>query len=223
MFGRDFTESRGIPASVVRTAAEGRDMRTAITKADAGQGDGSAASDSVTMEELKAFAELLRVYLNCGEEDQRGIASMASIATDPNATEDEIEAALETLREGLFPTEALDLEIDREPDEEGVRNQMDLEEQTFASRLDRCMKSKRMSQVELAAAIGVGQPAISMMLSRNCRPQRRTVEKIARALDVPPDELWPGFGASDNVRAAESTHCQPSAVLSPSAGHFRGS
>ena len=148
MFGRDFTESRGIPASAERMGAEGRDMSTAITKSGVDHHVGSATSDSVSMEELKAFAELLRVYLNCREEDRRGIASMALIATDPNATEDEIEAAVETLREGLFPTEVFDLEIDREPEEEDVRNQMDLEEDTFASRLDHCMKSKGMSQVE---------------------------------------------------------------------------
>ena len=47
--------------------------------------------------------------------------------------------------------------------------------------------------LRFAAAIGVGQPAISMVLTRNCRPQRRTVEKIAKALDVSAEEVWPGF------------------------------
>jgi DNA-binding Xre family transcriptional regulator len=183
-------------------------MSTVITKSGPTHGITSATSDPVTMEELKAFAKLLQAYLNCDEEDRQGITSMTSIATDPDATDDEIEAALETLREGLFPTEPVDLGIDRElePDEESIWKQMDFEEETFASRLDRCMKTKRMSQVELAAAIGVGQPAISMMLSRNCRPQHRTVEKIARALDVPPNDLWPGFGSPDNAHAAASTH-----------------
>jgi transcriptional regulator with XRE-family HTH domain len=118
------------------------------------------------------------------------------------ALDDEIEAALETLREGLYPTEPVDLEIDREqePNEEAASKQMDLEEETFANRLDHYMKTKRISQVELATAIGVGQPAISMMLSRNCRPQRRTVERLARALEVPPNDLWPGFGSPDDAQ-----------------------
>ena len=75
------------------------------------------------------------------------------------------------------------------------------EKSEFANSLDGHMKAKGISQVELAAAIGVGQPAISMMLSRDCRPQRRTVEKLARALGVPPNDLWPGFGSPDNALA----------------------
>ncbi|MGA7500029.1 MAG: helix-turn-helix domain-containing protein, partial [Isosphaeraceae bacterium] len=256
-----------------------------------------------------------------------GIASMASIAIDPDATADEIEAALETLREGLYPTEPIDLEVGWElepnvddvinvaghrlgtkeiescclqvpevaeaavvprkdemkgkvpdvyialspgfepseaieeavknaieesigkiarpnhvylvPDipktrsgkimrrvlsalsnqsddvgdvttlmnqEENVSKRMDLEEETFANSLVGHMKAKGISQVELAAAIGVGQPAISMMLSRDCRPQRRTVEKLARALGVPPNDLWPGFGSPDNALAGDPAH-----------------
>jgi transcriptional regulator with XRE-family HTH domain len=49
-----------------------------------------------------------------------------------------------------------------------------------------------MTQEQLAAAIGVGQPAISMMLNRNCRPQARTVKKLADALGVEIEELWLG-------------------------------
>ncbi len=77
-----------------------------------------------------------------------------------------------------------------------------------------------MSQVELAAAIGVGQPAISMMLSRNCRPQRRTVECIARALEVTPNDLWPGFRSAGNVQISASAHNLSSAVLSTNVGSF---
>jgi hypothetical protein len=35
-----------------------------------------------------------------------------------------------------------------------------------------------------------------MMLQRQCRPQRRNVARMAEALEVPPDTLWPGFGGS---------------------------
>jgi transcriptional regulator with XRE-family HTH domain len=147
---------------------------------------------------------------------------MASVAIDPDATADEIEAALETLREGLYPTEPIDLEVGwgLEPNEENVSKQMDLEEETFANRLDYVMKAKGISQVEVAAAIGVGQPAISMMLSRDCRPQRRTVERLARALGVPPDDLWPGFGSLDNALSGGPAQRPASAVLLPSVGRF---
>ena len=302
-------------------------MSAVNTKSGLSNGVTSVTGDAVTMEELKAFAKLLRAYLSRDEEDREGIASMASIAIDPDATADEIEAALETLREGLYPTEPIDLEVGWElepnvddvinvaghrlgtkeiescclqvpevakaavvprkdemkgkvpdvyialspgfepseaikeavknaieesigkiarpnhvylvPDipktrsgkimrwvlsalsnqsddvgdvttlmnqEENVSKRMDLEEETFANSLDGHMKSKGISQVELAAAIGVGQPAISMMLSRDCRPQRRTVEKLARALGVPPNDLWPGFGSPDNALAGDPAH-----------------
>jgi len=52
-----------------------------------------------------------------------------------------------------------------------------------------------MTQEALAAKLGVGQPAISNMLNRQCRPQRRTVLRLAQALGISPEELWPGFQA----------------------------
>ena len=53
------------------------------------------------------------------------------------------------------------------------------------------MKQRSITQEQLAEAIGVGQPAVSMLLSRTCRPRKRTVERIAVALGVEPSELWP--------------------------------
>ena len=51
------------------------------------------------------------------------------------------------------------------------------------------------SEEKLAEMIGVTQPAISMMLQRECRPQRRTIVRIAEALELDPQDLWPGFQA----------------------------
>src|SRR3954451_20472160 len=123
----------------------------------------AASSESVSMEEFRGFAKLLGVYLNLDEQDREGVESMASIVVDPDATDDEIEAAIETLREGLFPTAPADLEAGwgEDADQESLSTQMDLEEVTFARHLERCMVAKGMTQVQLAAAIGVGQPAIS--------------------------------------------------------------
>jgi transcriptional regulator with XRE-family HTH domain len=68
---------------------------------------------------------------------------------------------------------------------------MDREEAEFATRLAAIMKDRKLSQEGLAKLVGVGQPAISNMLNRQCRPQRATVERFANALEVPPDKLWP--------------------------------
>ena len=48
------------------------------------------------------------------------------------------------------------------------------------------------SDVAVHAAIRV-QPAVSMMVNRTCYPQKRTVEKIASALSVEPEDLWPKY------------------------------
>jgi transcriptional regulator with XRE-family HTH domain len=48
------------------------------------------------------------------------------------------------------------------------------------------------TQEEVAERIGVGQPAISKMLNRNRRPQKKTIMKLATALNVSPMVLGPG-------------------------------
>ena len=76
-----------------------------------------------------------------------------------------------------------------------LRAQMEQAEAKFAATLGRLMAERQLTQEELAERIGVGQSAISMLLKRRCRPQRRTLGKMAEALGVPVDELWPGFSS----------------------------
>lgn len=148
---------------------------------------------AVDDETLRVFARLLHTYLALGVEDQEGIATMAAIAVDPESDDDDAQAALNTLRESLSSSAKwvdLSSETDLNDAEWQTAREMDVEEATFAERLKACMAARSMSQVQLARASDVGQPAISMMLARNCRPQRRTIEKLSRALGVAPDELW---------------------------------
>jgi transcriptional regulator with XRE-family HTH domain len=70
------------------------------------------------------------------------------------------------------------------------------DEVQFAERLRQIMNQKGVTQEGLAEKIGVGQSAISMMLQRQCRPQKRTIQRLAEALDVHPEELWPTHSAS---------------------------
>jgi lambda repressor-like predicted transcriptional regulator len=147
------------------------------------------------------FAEVFQAYLECSNEVQVAIRDMVKVVHSSDATDDERSAALFTIAEALFPSrhngalgfclETCEKEAPREIRE--VLHHMNKEEATFANRLEAALESKGMTQGDLAAAIGVGQPAISMMISRNCRPQRRTVEKIANVLKVAPEELWPGI------------------------------
>lgn len=149
----------------------------------------------------KVFADVFQAYLECSTEIQAVIRDMVQVVNAHDAIEDERDAALATIAEALFPsTHNGELgvcleEYEKEATSEAkvVLKQMDQEEATFADRVNALLEEKGMTQGELADAIGVGQPAVSMMLSRSCRPQRRTVAKIAKALKVSPEDIWPGF------------------------------
>jgi lambda repressor-like predicted transcriptional regulator len=141
-------------------------------------------------DELRAEAVELFKQLNSGELDA-----------------EECHATTALLAEILFPNDdhkglpGLDLVEAEEiaplvaPEANGLLAQMDEEEAVFAKQVQRLMEQKGLTQGELAARVGLGQPAVSMMLNRTCRPQRKTVLRFAEALEVSPQELWPQFQA----------------------------
>lgn len=149
------------------------------------------------------FAKCLHAYLECSTEVQAVIRDMVNIVISPESDEDEREMALFTMASALFPeydggAAGVDAEeAERAYDENGpeglaARVELDEQETTFAARLRQIMDRKNLTQVQLAEKARVGQPAISMMLNRKCRPQQRTVHKLAESLGVHPEELWPG-------------------------------
>lgn len=79
------------------------------------------------------------------------------------------------------------------PAHRALMAQMEQAEAAFAATLTRLMAERQLTQAQLAERVGVGQSAISMLLKRRCRPQRRTLGKLAEALGVSVEELWPGF------------------------------
>jgi predicted XRE-type DNA-binding protein len=60
----------------------------------------------------------------------------------------------------------------------------------FTSALKMIMQQRGLTQAQLADLVGIGQSSISMILNRQCRPQRKTVLKFAQALSVDPQQLW---------------------------------
>ena len=114
-------------------------------------------------------------------------------------------ATLALLAEILYPNAdadglpGLDLEeVERLAPEQNaeaksVLAEMDREEANFATKVQELMVARGLTQVEMAEKIGIGQPAISMMLNRACRPQKKTVRRFAEALGVEPSELWPSL------------------------------
>jgi len=149
------------------------------------------------------FAEVYgRRFKTSPKAIQEVVEEMIGVLLDSDSDEEHKQAALDTIAECLFPQPhhgelGMDLKESEETDaahSESTRHEierLDFEERTFAERLRRIMREKKITQAQLAEATGVGQPAISNMLNRACRPQRKTVEKLARGLGVPSEELWP--------------------------------
>jgi len=147
---------------------------------------------------VKLFAGMFPAYRHGAAKVKRIIEDMVAIVNDPKSSDDETHAALDTLVEVLFPEPAssgFDLEDSSDFCEldATLEASMQREEHTFASNLKAALSKQGLSQKDLAKKVGVGQSAISMMIARNCRPQRRTVRRIAEALDLEPGDLWPGF------------------------------
>jgi len=163
-------------------------------------------NENNVVNEILRSAPLLQAFLECGDELQAHARKMIAILADPESDDDDRQLAAMTLADILFPHQSdhegqlgLDLEecetmgAQHSAETRETLERMDREEATFADRLRAVMEERQVTQVQLAEKLGVGQPAIAMMLQRQCRPQRRTVTRLAEALGVPPKDLWPGF------------------------------
>lgn len=149
---------------------------------------------------VKVFLEIKSAYDECAPEIREVIDDMCAICASEDATDDQKQMAMHTILEALFPSLAVDVigcvdRIRSLPESQAYEREMDAQEETFANRLKATMTEKGWSQEKLAERTGVGQPAISNMLNRQSRPQTKTVLRIAEALDVPPEDLWPGIAA----------------------------
>jgi lambda repressor-like predicted transcriptional regulator len=147
-------------------------------------------------------AEVLSAYLEKSPIVQAVIRDLVILLKDANLPLGERTWAETALQDALFRHRSPErrksgerVSTDEKKKPAGLREaheRMDEEERVFAESLARLLEKRKVSQAELARRVGVQSSAISMMLSRRCRPQRRTVEKIAQALGVEVLELWPG-------------------------------
>lgn len=152
---------------------------------------------------VKTPAEVLTAYLEKSPIVQAAIRDLVAILKDASIPPTERQWAERSLQDALFrkrpprsgePERGISAEERRQqlPGLREAHQRMEEEERVFAANLARLLTEKNLSQAELARRVGVGPSAISMMLSRRCRPQKRTVEKIAQALGVELRALWPG-------------------------------
>jgi transcriptional regulator with XRE-family HTH domain len=134
---------------------------------------------------------LLAAMAECNDEVRDVVLRMVRVVESPQATPAEREHALATIADVLL----------QNPDEEEhARSQ----QAVFADRLRSLMTEKCVTQQELAQRIGCSQPAVSQMLNRSCRPQKKTILKLAEALNVRPQELWPDLEVADMLDAVAS-------------------
>ena len=128
--------------------------------------------------------KFVRAYLECSDEVQQVVGRMLQVLDDPSSSEEQRNMAISTIADALFRNPhkgeyGMDLAASEgeaavvEPRLEAIVKRMDEEEDSFALRLRKLMDDQCITQAELAKRIGVGQPAISNMLNRNCRLRRR--------------------------------------------------
>jgi transcriptional regulator with XRE-family HTH domain len=158
---------------------------------------------------------------------QQVVIKHLGIIKRPETTPAERQGALKTIADALFLNAD---ETDGEHEQnlsasascnaaEGPRSdradeKTNSQEAAFARRLRELMEAKRISQQELADRIQCSQPAISQMLNRACRPQKKTILKLADALGVQPRDLWPDIDVAEALDAVADFQ-QPGYVMSP--------
>jgi lambda repressor-like predicted transcriptional regulator len=128
------------------------------------------------------------------------VAEMSDIIADPESSDDERGIAADAITEALAPALMADVVgkysqfIQRSSGDESTAK-VQSEEKQFAENVRRLMDEKGWNQETLADKIGISQPAISNMLNRHCRPQNRTILRLAEAFEVSPDTVWPDFSS----------------------------
>jgi len=157
----------------------------------------TAALVSVMIDtQLQLFLQVQSALQQCDSEIQEVVAEMIAIYTSEDATKEEKTAAMYTIRDAIFPSLAEDLRDLERPQLKSLAAQklqaeFEVQNCTFADNLRSAMSKNQMTQEELAKKTGVSQPAISLMLNRESRPQQKTVGRFAEALGIDPSELWP--------------------------------
>jgi DNA-binding XRE family transcriptional regulator len=149
-------------------------------------------------DDLSAIA-VLATFLSLEKSQQEALGKKVKKAVDPSISNEQrcrakeaVLAALHQARGNAAPIRSLNREDCLSAGQRSLRERMDQQESQFAERLARLLAERQLTQADLARRLGVGQSAVSMLLTRKCRPQPRTLGKIAETLGVRVEDLWPG-------------------------------
>jgi len=158
-----------------------------------------------TKEDQAVGIRVLCAYMECSDEVQKLIKDLITeVLLSSESDSDEKQMAVFSIADALFPNPYNGdhgiglLESGTDAAKENAElleiiSCMDAQEASFSERLRTLMEEQGVTQQELADAVGLRQSAIANILGRNCRPQKRTVKKIAEAMGVAPKDLWPSF------------------------------
>jgi transcriptional regulator with XRE-family HTH domain len=154
---------------------------------------------------------LLARLAECSETVQQVVIKLLGVVKNPDTTPAERQRALSTMADALFINPD---ETDKVPRLAREVEKMNTHQATFAQRLRELMEAKRISQQELADRAHCSQPAISQMLNRACRPQKKTILKLAEVLNVRACDLWPDIDVAEALDAVASFQ-QTDYVMTP--------
>jgi DNA-binding XRE family transcriptional regulator len=164
--------------------------------------------ESCDFEELlckaRSFAELMGVYLQSSPKLREAIIDMVELAQDEATGPADRDRAYATIASALLASTnaeawAAGVRESREPLSAEKKAALDSQQAVFGERLREQRMARRLTQAELAERVGVGQSAISTMEDGKCCPQGTTLAKLAAALGVEKNDLWP---AARPARAA---------------------
>ncbi len=170
------------------------------------------STNSTTVPTTSIMAQTICALLECSPRIQEIVAELAKTISDPSSDDDERAFAGEAIIQALFPGKSHDNLVayrsalatrDALNEQEYVRE----ESLTFARLVRRFMEERNVTQETLADAAGITQPAVSNLLNRNCRPQRRTIVRFAKALQVRPVDLWPSWMTTKTTPRPNSNTC----------------
>jgi lambda repressor-like predicted transcriptional regulator len=157
------------------------------------------------LQACQGFAALLPRYLDCSAPMQGVVRDLVQLFNGATVEAEERQRILRALAVTLYQDADDRPSEHKEPSparpavpEEGVwRRRLEQGEEVFVTNLKRLMSERQLTQADLAQRASLSQPAISMLLARKYRPQRRTVRLLAQVLGVSEGELWPEDALGD--------------------------
>jgi len=138
-----------------------------------------------------AVAFLVKRFQELPEESLRDIASLIETVTNPNTPAEEKHEVFETIREILFPELVGGICWGRAGSIEESSEKLERHTDHVSKTIKEMRLEKKLTQAQLAVKSGLPQAHISRLEAGVHSPSFKTIEKIAKALDVTVGDIDP--------------------------------